>query len=386
MIKFKVPKIDSLRLLVPLDEVEIIDSKFLKTFVSFCPETDEIDETSAHIKTTIYHEFNGIKMRFALVNLFDINKQHIEYLAIGISSKMLKENYFEGINKTTIETIFNYVNSLDIIKISKEVFLNAKVVDIDFCVDFKLYNTTCKEVFSTCYELTIPSKTIKPNLFKETTNRGIEWGKRQDVAKGYKTKQFLKYYAKVMELKYNSTKFYEAYIKDKLNENILFADGTFHEYENTEENVLRIETTIKNPNHFRTYGIECVTLLDLLKIDLMLHSAIFNRPIQTYMNGYKTIRHNTELSPLERTYLFSLNLLATSMKLSPIDVIDCFVNSIYPFTNGTKPSTLKVQRSRFRSTLYELIEIDKKTMIENKNKNTQLSMEEMQGFGLIPIS
>jgi hypothetical protein len=386
MIKFKVPKVDSLRLLVPLDEVEIIDSKFLKTFVSFCPETDEIDETSAHIKTTIYHEFNGIKMRFAVKSYLNTENTQTKYLVVGISSKMLKEHYFEGISKTTIETIFNYVNSLDIIKISKEVFLNAKVVDIDFCVDFKLFNTTCKEVVDVCYDLTTPRKDINVNPFKLASNRGIEWGNRDKVAKAYKTKQYLKYYAKVLELKYNSTEFYEAYIKDKLNEKILFADGTLHEYENTEENVLRIETTIKNPNHFRTYGIECVTLLDLLKIDLMLHSAIFNRPIQTYMNGYKTIRHNTELSPLERTYLFSLNLLATSMKLSPIDVIDCFVNSIYPFTNGTKPSTLKVQRSRFRSTLYELIEIDKKTMNENKNKNTQLSMEEMQGFGLIPIS
>lgn len=386
MIKFKVPKIDSLRLLVPLDEVQIIDSKFLKTFISYCPETDEIDDSSSHIKTTIYHEFNGIKMRFAIANLFNDKKELTKYLAIGISSKMLKENYFEGINKNTIETIFNYVNSLDIIKISKEIFLNAKAVDIDVCIDFKLYNTTCKEVFSTCYELTIPRKTIKPNLFKETTNKGIEWGKREDVAKGYKTKQYLKYYAKILELKYNSADFYEAYIKNKLNEKTLFSDGSLYEYENTEENVLRIETTIKNPNHFKTYDINCVTLLDLLRIDLMIHSSIFNRPIQTYMNGYKTIRHNAKLSPQERTYMFSLNLLANSMKLKPIDVIDSFVNSIYPSTEETKPSILKVQRSRFRTVLYELIEIDKKTMIENKMKNTQLSMEEMQGFGLIPIS
>jgi hypothetical protein len=386
MIKFKVPKIDSLRLLVPLDQVQILDSKFLKTFVLYCPETDEVDDLSTHIKTQVYHEHNGIKMKFAVKSFMNTENVPIKYLIVGISTKMLKENYFEGINRNTIEAVFNYVNSLDIIKVTKESFLNAKAMDVDFCIDFKLTNTTCKEVFSVCYDLTIPSKTMNTNLFKEKTNRGIEWGDRDKVGRAYKTKQFTKYYAKVLELKYNSTDFYNAYIKEKLNENTLFADGTIYATDNNEENILRIETTIKNPNHFKTYDINCVTLLDLLKLDLSIHSAIFNRPIQTYMNGYRIVRHNTDLSPLERKELFALNLLATSMKLKPIEVIDFFVNNIYPSTEGTNPNSLKVQRSRFRTTLQELIEIDKKTMIENKDKNTQLSMEEMQGFGLIPIS
>lgn len=386
MITLKIPKIDSLRLLVPLEQVQILDSKFLKTFVSFCPETDEIDESTSHIKTQVYHENNGIKMRFAIAYLMNENKEQTKYLTIGISSKMLKENYFSGINKTNIETIFNYINSLDIIKISKETFLNAKAVDIDFCIDFKLTNTTCKEVFNICYDLTIPSKTIKPNLFNEKTNRGIEWGKRTEVHKGYKTKQFLKYYAKVLELKHNSTEFYNAYIKDNLNEKTLFADGTIFATDYNEENILRVETTIKNPNHFESYGIYCKTLLDLIKIDLTLHSSIFNRPIQTYMNGYKTIQHNENLTPYERILIHSLNLLAKQMNLKSNDVIDVFVNSIYPLNHETKANVLKVQRSKFKKTLYELIEIDKKRMIKNKQNNTQLSMNEIQDFGLIPIS
>jgi hypothetical protein len=386
MITLKIPKIDSLRLLVPLNEVQIIDSKFLKTFISYCPETDEVDEASSHIKTQVYHENNGIKMRFAIAYLFNEHKEQTKYLAIGISAKMLKENYFSGINKNNIETVFNYINSLDIIKISKETFLNAKAVDIDFCIDFKLTNTTCKEVFSICYDLTIPSKNIKPNLFKEKTNRGIEWGKRNEVHKAYKTKQFLKYYAKVLELQHNSTDFYNAYIKENLNEKTLFADGTIFATDYNEDNILRVETTIKNPDHFATYGIYCKTLLDLLKTDLTLHSSMFNRPIQTYMNGYKTIQHNGNLTPYERVLIHSLDLIAKQMDLKPIDVIDVYVNSIFPINHETKPNVIKVQRSKFKKTLYELIEIDKKRMMENKTKNEQISMLEIQGFGLIPIS
>lgn len=385
MIKFKTPKIDSLRLLVPLQEVTIIDSKLLQTFISYCEETAEVDDDATHIKTNVFHNENGIKTRFAVVNLFNEEKVQTKYLAIGISSKMLKENYFEGINKNTIQSIFNYINSTNIISITKEVFLNAKAVDVDFCIDFKLKDTTCKNVFQICYDLTIPNKQISVNLFRENTNRGIQWGNRETVHKAYLKKQFLKYYAKILELKNNSSDFYNAYLKDKINEKTLFSDGT--EYITTpatEENVLRIETTIKNTNHFATYGIYCKTLLDLLKIDLSNYSEIFNRPIQTYMTGYRQINYAIELTLSERVLIHTLKLQANIVKLEPAQVVDSFVYSMYPNGTETKPNVLKNQRSKFKKKLFELLEIDKKTMQENKYKNDQKTLLEIQDFGFIP--
>ena len=384
MIKFKVPKIDSLRLLVPLQDVKVIDTKFLQTFISYCEETSEIDEEATHIKTQIFNTLNGIKTRFAIVNLFNEDKALVKYLAIGISSKMLKENYFEGINKNTIQSIFNYINSTGVIEISKETFLNAKAVDVDFCIDFKLKDTTCKEVFKVCYDVTISSKNIKPNLFTEKTNRGIEWGARDKVHKGYKTKQFLKYYAKLLELKNNSADFFNTYLKDKINDKTLFADGTEYFNTITEENLLRIETTIKNPNHFETYGIQCKTLLDLLNIDLSIHNAIFNRPIQTYMSGYRPINHNMELTLSEKVLIEHTKLKAVSMNLQPMEVIDVIVYSMYPNGTETKASVLKNQRSKFRKKIIELLLIDKKVMQENKKINNQKSLLEIQEFGFIP--
>ena len=384
MIKFKIPKIDSLRLLVPLENVKILDSKFLKTFISYCEETAEIDEEATHIKTQVFNSENGIKTRFAIANLFNDEKQLVKYLAIGVSSKMLKENYFEGINKHTIQTIFNYINSTGIIEISKEDFLNAKAVDIDFCIDFKLKETTCKDVFSICYDVTIPSKTIKPNLFSNNTNRGIQWGEREKVYKAYKTKQFLKYYAKLLELKNNSEEFYNAYLKDKINEVTLFADGSEYTDEVTEDNLLRIETTIKNPSHFETYGIYCKTLLDLLNIDLSKHSSFFNRPIQTYMSGYRPINHNSELTLSEKILIEHTKLKAASMNLQPMEVIDVVVYSMYPNGTNTSASVLKNQRSKFRKKIIELLLIDKKVMQENKKTNSQKSLLEIQDFGFNP--
>jgi hypothetical protein len=217
-------------------------------------------------------------------------------------------------------------------------------------------------------------------------NKGIEWGKRTDVAKAYKTKQFLKYYAKVLELMHNSTDFYNAYIKDRLNEETLFSDNTIFAPNYNEENILRIETTIRNTEHFQTYGIKCTTLIELLNIDLLQHNAIFNRPIQTYMSGYKKITHNSKLTLTERGWIYSLNLLAKSMNLKPIEVVDILVIQMFPASQDTKLNVLKSSRSQFKKKLIELVHIDKKTMIQNKMKNTQISMDEMQDFGLIPIS
>ena len=383
MINFKIPKIDSLRLLIPISDLKIIDSKLLKTFVTVCEETAEID--SEHIKTNVFHTENGIKTRFAVQNLFNENKDLTQYLAIGISSKMLKENYFFGISKSTIQSVFNYINSTGTIEVSKEVFLNAKVVDVDFCIDLKLKDNTCKDVFKLCYDLTIPNKQVTVNLFNEGTNRGIQWGNREKVHKAYTTKQFLKYYAKILELKNNSTDFYNAYLKDRINEKTLFSDG--EEYitdENTEENVLRIETTIKNKDHFATYGIYCKTLIDLLNIDLPKYGAIFNRPIQTYMTGYKTVNHTTELTLQERMYIHTLKLEAKLMGLKPHQAIDKLVLNMYPNFTETKINTLKVQRSKFKKRLNELLDIDKRIMIENKNNNIQKSLTEVLDFGLVP--
>lgn len=386
MIKFKIPKIDSFRLIVPLSDVKVLDSKFMQRFVSLNLDSGEIDTETEHIKTSNFSQHNGIKLGFAMKNIYYEKKgSQVQCLIIGINAKMLKSNYFEGINKYTIETIFNYINASGYFKIEKEIFLNAKVTDVDFCIDFKLTNITCKDVFSICYELTEPSKIIKPNLFELKLNKGIEWGKRDDVAKAYKTKQFLKYYAKVLELMHNSTEFYDSYIKDKLNEETLFADSSIFAPDYNENNILRIETTIKNTDHFATYGIKCKTLIELLNIDLLKHNAIFNRPIQTYMSGYKTITHNSKLTLTERGWIYSLNLLAKSMNLKPIEVVDILVLQMFPFSENNKLNVLKSSRSQFKKKLIELVHIDKKTMIQNKMKNTQISMEEIKGFGLIPF-
>jgi len=123
MIPFGKPKIDSLRLLIPLDEVEYIDSKFKQEFTPISLETGEVDEEKIYEKLNIPKIESGISSRFGIEFRLNENKENVEYLVFVLTAKMLKEQYFTGIDKNTIQRCFNYLNETGIVKLSKEAFL-----------------------------------------------------------------------------------------------------------------------------------------------------------------------------------------------------------------------------------------------------------------------
>ena len=102
------------------------------------------------------------------------------------------------------------------------------------------------------------------------------------------------------------------------------------------------------------------------------------------MTGYRQINYAIELTLSERVLIHTLKLQANIVKLEPSQVVDSFVYSMYPNGTETKPNVLKNQRSKFKKKLFELLEIDKKTMQENKYKNDQKTLLEIQDFGFIP--
>jgi L-cysteine desulfidase len=70
--------------------------------------------------------------------------------------------------------------------------------------------------------------------------------------------------------------------------------------------LLRVETTIKNKAHWKTYNLEISTLKDLLDIDLSKNRTLITRP-NYYMTGIKFIKTRTDLTASERAYLYMIN-------------------------------------------------------------------------------
>jgi hypothetical protein len=118
-------------------------------------------------------------------------------------------------------------------------------------------------------QISINSTQETVNAFTEK-NTGIEWSSRNSVGEAYTSKQYLKFYAKALELKHHSTLFYDTYIRGSIYDKYLI-----------DNKLLRVETTIKNKAHWKTYNLEISTLKDL-DIDLSKNRTLITRPINYY--------------------------------------------------------------------------------------------------------
>ena len=125
------------------------------------------------------------------------------------------------------------------------------------------------------------------------------------------------------------------------------------------------ETTIKNNAHWGTYGCTVRTLNDLLALHLSKHKELFNRPINHYMNGNKTLESlkKTTLTPSEK---MNLLLIEESRKLYDLDDSEIVHQIIWRIHPSVKE---KSHRSRLKKKLTILINENRVQIIENKNTN-----------------
>lgn len=379
MIPLGKPKIDSLRIHLPLSEVIVnkAHSSFMRSITKSNEDGEILDE---HVEADYFNKKAIISCRYAVRRPFGVDT-----LYIGFSSKSLKQNYFNGIDKHTIKQCFNFINNEGLITISKEAFLNATVVDVDFCIDYHLDTEGHKirDVVQICSELTIPRKDVTICKYQMKNNCGIEWNKRDKVGRAYRKRQYLKYYAKAIELKYNSTAFYEAYLKDELNSDLIDMEG-FRIPQNqffNDDKLLRVETTIKNNRHFDSYGYKVKSLRDLLNLELdKKFLQVFIRPMSQYMTGYKEIKQVEGMTKGQKWKYYAMMFHAKHYKCEVQEAIPYFVNVFHPNVKNHQ------SRSNFRTALYGIInhhQVGYKTKAHN-NKIWNEFISEIEAKKIIP--
>ena len=379
MIPLGKPKIDSLRIHLPLSEV-IVNKEHSSFMRSITTSNDDGEVIEEHVNTTYFNPNEIISCSYAIKRPFGIDT-----LYIGFSSKSIKQNYFRGIDKQTIKQCFNFINSEGLITITKEKFLNALVVDVDFCIDYHLdtKDTRIKKVIKVCKDLTIPSKNINVYSKREENNCGIWWGNRSKVGKAFYSKQFLKYYAKAVELKHNSTAFYETYLKAELNSELVDLDGNRYPQNKffDDDRLLRVETTIKNNQHFKTYGYNVKTLNDLLKLELnRAFLQVFNRPMSKYMTGYREISHKEGMTLSQKFKYYAMLKHAELVKCNIEEAIPYYVSEFHPdIKNHSARGNLKADLLR----IVNMNEVGVKTITHNR-KMWREFIDEIQAKNLIP--
>lgn len=363
--KINTPKVDSLRLLIPFEDVEVnkAHSRFLRTIHTINSDGEILDSKK---ETTYRLHTNPCSSHYQLAYIID-NSVSTKVLKLGFSAKTLKTLYFDGITKENIDTIYDFIIAEDVIKISKETLLNARVVDTDICIDLILDTTTVTEAVSIAHQLSIPHKSTIANCFRKKNNVGIEWSDRNKVGKSYRKKQYLKYYAKSLELKHHSTVFYDTYIK-----------GTDIDNKLSDTKSLRVETTIKNREHWKTYKVDVTTLKSLLEVDLTKHIEIFNRPINHYMQGINIINTRTDLTPNQKLQLGYMDLLNKLYDYSENEAITHMVSEY--------GGTTKQSRYQFKKALQKLVSENREIDIKISDEKQLDIITELEKLELIPKS
>jgi hypothetical protein len=110
-----------------------------------------------------------------------------------------------------------------------------------------LKDSNVKETIQLCKYLSIAHK--ETSCIHTRKEYWYRMDGRNSVGEAYTSKQYLKFYAKALELKHHSTLFYDTYIRGSIYDKYLI-----------DNKLLRVETTIKNKAHWKTYNLEISTL------------------------------------------------------------------------------------------------------------------------------
>lgn len=252
--------IDSLRIRIPIQEVEILKPIEFDRFELVDKVTNETtafdrfelkdkitNETTDIKKDSVRLYESGISL-YIKKELLRLNSMQGEFMVILINSKQLKERYFEGITKETVSLIYDYIISKEIIRFSYESFINAYCIDVDFKKDIK-FKTDFITVTKTLYNNVKPENKKITRPINQKGNQGLEFSKRNITSN--QQNPYIKLYNKEIELVNNSDKFNREFLKP---------------HHRHLKRLCRIEYTIKNKKHFEQFGIKDTRLKNLLEL------------------------------------------------------------------------------------------------------------------------
>ena len=321
--------IDSFKYSIPLDKVDIINDNILNHLVKSITntKTGEVIEETPIQENSLKITSNGYQTHYVVKNYFGI-----KHLTILINSKLLEQNYLQGITFKNIELIYNKIQSHNVVNFhSLEEFLTSGFVsDIDLKRDTEI--NTHKEMDILVNELLKVSKASNKknegaNAFTKKNNKGIEFN---DRAKSRYNKPFLKIYHKGIEsINSKNFDFFTKYIDlDSI------------------KNRVRIECTIRTKEDLSKYGINSNTLYDVLKSEDKFQSIVndcLNKNIDNPTN-IKVRKPKTDMTPSENVYFALMTAMIDTNSMTFERVLDMSISNIND----------KVAKSRMKKSLTNL--------------------------------
>ncbi len=300
-VDYKSFSVDSLKIRLELNKVNILSKILLGEFYIIDKETGEelTDfEVQNFKRSSFMHDSEtGVKTYYRLEKQVTEHQTVQEYLTILITSKLFKDyRYFEGIRRKNIESIYNELIAHKIAEFSFSDFIKADITDVDIKSDFVLKKGTpqefVKQLFS-CAKL--KKRAIEACTdYTDKENTGIQFSLRK--TNSFRKSPFLKFYGKAIELTYKSKLFLENHLFDvKL-----------------PQNLIRMETTIKNKKHFKYLGFDSNTLEYVLDHIERIGKKAFQHALKKHLdmdkaNTEKLIAKAKALNVNDKAFIYVIN-------------------------------------------------------------------------------
>ena len=265
--------LDSLKLRIKLENIKIINSDILdikKTLVINSASGEIISEKELKSKTTDI-EFKAYKIKIAITSYYDFNtKNNMEFLEIYLHSKILESNYFSGITKENVKSIFDKLMVAKVFECSYETFLNSAINDIDIKTDLIVNNFIWSELTKNLSSRSIEFKKLGQGA-KRYENKNLTFNRRETSTLA---KPFVKFYDKQLESLEKNQTFFDTY----------FAENSLHELK-------RIEATCKRTKDIKEFfNIENCNLKSVLDIQQNELSNFVSSSILKNIHHAQTIK------------------------------------------------------------------------------------------------
>ena len=236
------------------------------------------------IKQHIFSNDNGItnisiRLQYQVIDNIKLENGKFEtimeeFYTFKITSKLLKHNYYNGIDNNTIKQIYEYILSIGF-DIDFDNFIKSELTDIDYKFDIiltpEIYKSIAKQYVLNAKEWKELHKGL--DIYNQKTNQGIGFGIRERATPTY---PFMKVYNKELETTYKSFEF-------------------INKYTSVMQNMYRWEFTIKNKKHFEKLELNN-TLESHLELVENNQSKLWN-----IFNQYHNIHLNKITTSIEET-------------------------------------------------------------------------------------
>lgn len=292
--------VDSLKVRIPRDRVEIRDKDLGASFVPVRIDDGELMDDQEFKKTSLKRQYKGVSVYFRLEAQRGGDGIVRDYVTILINSKLVHFHYFDGVTNEHLRLLYNRLMSLDVVSFEFEDLQKAECTDVDFkndvrCPDFK---NTIKDMYARAKDTKKLGQGVK--TFKSYDNQGIQFGVRNYATPSY---PFLKLYHKgihcMLSQEDDMLSFYAEFL-------------SVHGYDLTD--VIRVETTIKNKKHFRKHGIKDTTLQSILNLSQEKMMEFFAHAFKVHLEprdkGVKLEKEITDnLKPMDTIQLVMVKML-----------------------------------------------------------------------------